>query len=282
VHGVEPVLQVFGARDFADVFPRRARTAHKGSFGHVLVVGGNHGMGGAARLAGEAALRSGAGLVTVATRPANVSVVTGGRPELMCRGVESGDDLDEILERATVVALGPGLGQDKWAAELYARVVRAGRACVVDADALNLLAQTPSRRDDWILTPHPGEAGRLLGRDTAAVQADRPAALAGLTERFGGAVVLKGRATLVGQSGRRPFLIRAGNPGMATGGMGDVLTGLVAGLLAQCDRDDGGLQRAAAAGAWVHACAGDAAAEVGERGLIATDLFRHLRSCLNP
>lgn len=275
---VQPGLRCPDALHLLNLLPARGRGGHKGRYGHVLVVGGNHGMGGAARLAGEAALRSGSGLVSVATRPGNVAAVAAGRPELMCRGIERVADLDEVLARATLVAIGPGLGSDDWGRELLDRVLSAGLPLVVDADALNMLAARPRRSDNWVLTPHPGEAGRLLGCSTAAVQADRVGALRELQDRYGGSVLLKGAGTLVTGS-PTPWLIREGNPGMASAGMGDVLTGVIGGLLAQCPdaaRDD-----VVAAAARVHATAGDRAALGGERGLIAGDVLAELRSCLN-
>lgn len=277
---VEPVLRLCTEDDRRHCLPRRARDAHKGRFGHVLVVGGNLGMGGAARLAGEAALRAGAGLVSVATRPDNVAAILAGRPELMCHGLDDAAGLDALLERATLVAIGPGLGQDAWAQGLFERVLGCGLPLVVDADALNLLAARPRRREDWVLTPHPGEAARLLGSTTAAVQAGRRRAVAMLGERFGGVVLLKGQGTLVARGGSVPWLVDAGNPGMASGGMGDVLTGLVAGMVAQ--HPQGGLLESAACAAQLHAMAADAAAREGERGLIASDLFGSLRRLLNP
>jgi NAD(P)H-hydrate epimerase len=256
----------------------RPRTAHKGRFGHVLVVGGQPGMVGAARLAAEAAARAGAGLVTVATHPQHAAVVNLDRPELMAAGVADGAELRALLDRATVVAVGPGLGQGDWARALLAAIWDTGLPLVVDADALNLLARDPLRREDWILTPHPGEAARLLGTTSAAVQADRPAAVAELQSRYGGVAVLKGAGTLV-HDGWRCWLSTVGNPGMASGGMGDVLTGVIAGLRAQ------GLAPAAAAvaGVLVHGLAGDAAARAGgERGLLAGDLLPEIRRLVNP
>jgi NAD(P)H-hydrate epimerase len=276
----EPQMRLFDAAALAASLPRRSRVAHKGDFGHVLVIGGNHGMGGAARLAGEAALRAGAGLVTVATRPENVAAVTGYRPELMCIGTAEAADLDVALERATVIAIGPGLGRDVWARELLGAALDAVQPLVVDADALNLLAERPARRDHWILTPHPGVAVRLLGTTGPAIQAERLRAVRDIAAKFGGACILKGRCTLVARDGELPYVIDAGNPGMASAGMGDVLTGITAGLLAQ-DRD-GALLRTAACAAYVHASAGDAAAAKGERGLVAGDLLAELRAWLNP
>jgi NAD(P)H-hydrate epimerase len=276
---VSPVLRCVGLAQREALLPRRDRDAHKGRFGHVLVVGGNTGMGGAVRLAGEAALRSGAGLVSVATRPENVPAVLAGRPELMCLGVTEAGQLDPLLARATVVAVGPGLGQDDWARELLSRVLSAGVPVVVDADALNLLAASPQRCEHWVLTPHPGEAGRLLGVSSGSIQADRRGMLDELQSRYGGTVLLKGAGTLVSNGESLPWLVRAGNPGMASAGMGDVLTGISAGVLAQCA--DADPADAIALAAWLHATAGDRAAARGERGLLASDVIAELRSCLN-
>jgi NAD(P)H-hydrate epimerase len=276
---VSPQARLFERADRALVLPRRSRMAHKGDFGHVLVIGGNAGMGGSVRLAGEAALRAGAGLVSVATRPENVAAVTSGRPELMCRGVSVAADLNSLLSRATVIAIGPGLGQDSWARDLLDAVLDVPLPLVVDADALNLVAQRPRRNERWVLTPHPGEASRLVGRSTADLQSDRMSTVAEVCARFGGVALLKGRCTLVGRAGEMPYVIDAGNPGMATAGMGDVLTGLVAGILAQ---SPGQPLQAAACAAYVHAHAADAASLMGERGLIAGDLFPRLRAWLNP
>jgi NAD(P)H-hydrate epimerase len=275
---VRPVAERLDASLIARVLPRRRRTSHKGDFGHVLVVGGGAGMAGAARLAGEACLRSGAGLVTVATRAAHALAINAARPELMCHGVEDARALQPLLERARVVAIGPGLGQDAWARALLDTVFACERPLVLDADALNLLAGSPRRRDDWILTPHPGEAARLLGLDTGVVQGDRLGALARLSERYGGVIVLKGAGTLIGRAGEIPALCDRGNPGMASAGMGDVLTGTIAGLRAQTPN----AWDAARVGVLAHALAGDAAAQGGERGVIAGDVIARLPSCLNP
>ncbi len=258
--------------------PPRPRGAHKGEHGRVLVVGGGPGMAGAARLAGEACLRAGAGLVTVATRPEHVAAIVAGRPELMVRGVSDAAGLVPLLERADVVALGPGLGQDDWSRALFAAAMDSPGPRVVDADGLNLLAARRRRRDDWILTPHPGEAARLLGDSVAEVQADRLGAIGRLTADFGGVAVLKGAHSLVLRAGGTPWVCDRGNPGMASAGMGDVLTGVIAALLAQF----GSLERAAACGVLVHALAADAGATRGERGLVAGDVVEALRECVNP
>ncbi|HET7922257.1 MAG TPA: NAD(P)H-hydrate dehydratase [Gammaproteobacteria bacterium] len=271
-----PVARRLGAGDA--MLPRRARDAHKGAFGHVLVVGGGHGMGGAVRLVAEAALRSGAGLVSVATRAQHLPGLQAGLPEAMTYAVESVAELEPLLKRASIIAIGPGLGQDDWARDLLARVLGANLPLVLDADALNLLAHAPQQRSDWVLTPHPGEAARLLGSDTTTVQVDRFAAAAAILARYGGSVVLKGAGSLVVTEGELPAVCDRGNPGMAAPGTGDALTGVIAALMAQ------GLiaPAAARAGVWLHATAGDRAALRGERGLIARDLIAELRGLVNP
>jgi NAD(P)H-hydrate epimerase len=234
-------------------------------------------MPGAARLAGEAALRAGAGLVTLAVHPDNVGVVAA-RPELMCIATRSAADLDDALSRATVVAVGPGLGQGEWAGRLLEAAIACGKPLVVDADALNLLAAAPRSLDRWVLTPHPGEAARLLATTSAAVQADRLEAARKLQARFGGTVVLKGAGSIVHGAADIPGICDRGNPGMAVGGMGDVLTGVIAGILAQ----GAAPALAARAGVYVHALAGDLAARRGERGMLATDVLEQVRACVNP
>jgi len=273
-----PVMRRIDSAAVAQVLPRRRRSVHKGDNGRVLVVGGGPGMPGAASLAAAAALRAGAGLVTVATRPEHVAAIVAGRPEIICHAVDSGRELGPLLTQADVVALGPGLGRGEWSRTMFEAALAGGRPLVVDADGLNLLAAEPRRRTDWILTPHPGEAARLTGRSAAEVQADRLGSIRALVERFGGVAVLKGAASLVlGPSGL-PWVCTAGNPGMATAGMGDVLTGVIAAVWAQ-HRD---AETAAAAGVLVHATAGDTAAGDGERGLLATDVIERLRQCVNP
>jgi ADP-dependent NAD(P)H-hydrate dehydratase / NAD(P)H-hydrate epimerase len=260
--------------------PRRSRTSHKGQQGHVLIVGGGLGMAGAVRLAGDACLRAGSGLVTVATRPEHVAALVAGRPELMCRSVTSAADLAPLIAAADVIAIGPGLGQDAWARELFNAVMATAKPLIVDADALNLLAQQSTRhtKQDWVLTPHPGEAARLLSTSTKQIQQTRMQSLHELVALYGGTVVLKGAGTLVGNQTDLPAICDRGNPGMAAPGMGDVLTGIIAGIAAQC----GDLSLAARAGVYVHAVAGDMAARHGERGILASDLFTHLPSCVNP
>ena len=272
---LEPAAARLVAPAPGEALPPRRPCAHKGDFGHVLVVGGDHGMSGAARLAGEAALRCGAGLVSLATRVAHTAAVSAARPELMCHGVTDAVSLKPLLRRATVLAIGPGLGQDAWGRGLLGAALASRLPLVVDADALNLLAAEPLRRTRWVLTPHPGEAARLLGISTAEVQADRPAAARALHREYGGVVVLKGAGSLIADDGGLA-LCDAGNPGMASGGMGDVLTGVIAALLAQ----GLGPGEAARCGVCLHATAADRAAGAGQRGLLASDLFPCLRELL--
>jgi NAD(P)H-hydrate epimerase len=201
------------------------------------------------------------------------------RPELMCVAAAAAGDVERAFERASVVAVGPGLGQSQWSRDRYAAALASGKPLVVDADALNLLAAAPVQRNDWVLTPHPGEAARLLGVTVEEVQEDRLASARALQARYGGTVVLKGAGSIVCAADAPPALCGRGNPGMAAGGMGDVLTGVIAGIVAQ--RCTPGL--AAAAGVYVHAHAGDlAATRGGERGLLASDLIAELRACVNP
>jgi NAD(P)H-hydrate epimerase len=274
--GLAPEATLLGAEELPRLLPRRPRDAHKGSHGHVLVVGGDAGMCGAALLAGQAALRSGAGLVTLATRSAHAATLTAAQPELMCQGIEDPALLRRLMERADVVAIGPGLGQDDWGLGLLAEVLDSSLPLVVDADALNLLAREPLRRENWVLTPHPGEAARLLKLGTVEVQRERPAVAQALARRYGGVAVLKGAGSLV--AGAQLRLCDRGNPGMGVGGMGDVLTGIIAALIAQGLQ----LEQAAGAGVLVHAMAGDLAAAEGERGLLPSDLISQIRRVVNP
>ncbi|MBK1649168.1 bifunctional ADP-dependent NAD(P)H-hydrate dehydratase/NAD(P)H-hydrate epimerase [Rhabdochromatium marinum] len=275
--------------------PPRPRTAHKGHCGHLLVIGGAPGLSGATHLCGEAALRTGAGLVSIATHPQHAAWLNLTRPELMVTGVADippavtaqtaapAEPLATLLARSDVLALGPGLGRDAWGRALFDVVMHQpdsrARPLVVDADALNLLAEQPQHRDHWVLTPHPGEAARLLGCNTADIAADRFAAVTELQRCYGGVVVLKGAGTLIAAGGlQAPALCSQGNPGMASGGMGDVLTGIIAALLAQ------GLdaEQAASAGVCLHAAAADQAAAAGERGLLASDVIEQLRAQWQP
>ncbi|MFT3931962.1 MAG: NAD(P)H-hydrate dehydratase [Spongiibacteraceae bacterium] len=271
--------------DFATDLAPRPRTAHKGNFGHVVVIGGDHGMAGAVSMAAQAAARTGAGLVSCATRPEHIAAIVARCPEVMAHGVNGLGELKPLLDRATAIVIGPGLGQSAWSEQMLFSAWQCAQEkslpLSVDADALNLLAQgsiiESSRCDWWVLTPHPGEAARLLNCANAEIQCDRFAAAAALQQRYGGAVILKGAGSLVASSGGIG-VVNYGNPGMASGGMGDVLSGITGGLLAQGFVP----ARAAALAVCLHGRAADLAAKNGERGLLATDLIPHLRELLNP
>lgn len=275
--------------------PRRSRSAHKGDFGHLLIVGGDRGMAGAVMMASTAAVRCGAGLVSVATQPEHVGLCTGNQPEVMSHAVRSGQELELLLGRASVIVIGPGLGQSAWSSQLLqaAQAKQVDQPLVVDADALNGLAsgslvQRP-KRDNWILTPHPGEAARLLGCSIAQIQADRFEAVKLLQQRYGGVVVLKGAGTLI-CDGHHIRLCCRGNPGMASGGMGDVLSGVIAALLGQMagrmsgvgSIDRSVMFEAASIAVDLHAQAADILAQRhGEIGLLASDLIAQTRVLLN-
>ncbi|WP_220790800.1 NAD(P)H-hydrate dehydratase [Aquipseudomonas ullengensis] len=254
----------------------RSRTAHKGLFGHVLVIGGDRGFGGAALLAAQSALRSGAGLVSLATRGEHVGASLARCPEVMCTATDSTYQLPTLCDQADVLVVGPGLGQQAWARSLLSAAAASPRPQVWDADALNLLAMGAVKLPvDSVLTPHPGEAARLLGCSNAAVQADRPAAARALAERYQAVVVLKGAGSLVAAPDGRLLLCDRGHPAMAGAGLGDVLAGLIGALRGQ------GLAafEAAALGVWLHASAGQQLG-AGGRGLVASDLLPTIRQLL--
>jgi hydroxyethylthiazole kinase-like uncharacterized protein yjeF len=275
--GVAADAELLDASLAALLAPRRDN-ANKGMFGHVLAMGGDHGMAGAIHLCGEAALRCGAGLVSIATRSENVLALNAARPELMAHAADDVGAIGTLIERASILAIGPGMGQAEWGAALFAAALACDKPRVFDADALNLLAKTPRRlsaRD--VLTPHPGEAARLLACDIASVQADRYGAARELAARYASVVVLKGAGSLVAAPDGHVAVCPWGNPGMASGGMGDLLTGVIAALLAQ------GLPAwdAARLGVAMHARAGDRAAGHAPRGMIASDLLMPLRELAN-
>ena len=255
------------------LMPPRDRYSHKGRYGHVLIIGGDRGYTGAARLAGDAALRIGAGLVSIATRAEHAAIMNISRPELMCHGVESSEQLKMLLDKASVVVIGPGLGQSDWAKMMFNKTLISGKSMIIDADGLNLLAKVPTAKSDWILTPHPGEAARLLNCTAAEIEQDRFASVAAIQAQYDGIALLKGAGTLIA-SADDCVISTTGNPGMATGGMGDVLAGVIAGLVAQ----GLSLKEATQQGAYHHGLAADAAVrKKGERGLLASDLLPYLR-----
>jgi len=285
----DEIIQRLELDDLKSVLKPRQKNAHKGQFGHVLIVGGDEGYLGAVRMAAEAAARVGAGLVSIATRKSHANLLSAVRPEIMSRGVETVEELLPLIQKATVIAIGPGLGQSEWAKSLLARVLESKLPLVIDADALNLLSneflddfsdgfsEQGQVSPNWVMTPHPGEAARLLNTDSKTIQADRFETISLLHKKFPGPVVLKGCGSLIADNEGHLFLSDKGNPGMSSGGMGDVLSGVIAGLIAQ------GLDmnHATKLGVCIHAKAGDLAAKAGERGLMAMDLMPHLRNIVN-
>lgn len=268
-------LELLEPAMFGRLFAPRPRGAHKGSFGHVLVIGGAAGKGGAAAMAGLAALKIGAGLVTVASSEEERRTVTALAPELMTQPIADDPGDKEVL------AIGPGLGRDPEMAAMAQRLfAQSALAMVVDADGLNALAGTPFQGASAfrVLTPHPGEMARLAGCSTTDIQADR----VGVARRFAGerrvVLVLKGQRTLVATPEGRVFINPTGTPAMATAGSGDILTGLIAGLLAQWpDRRES----AVLAAVWLHGRAGELGAAAGtEQTLTATDLLRELPAAI--
>jgi len=258
-------------------FKKRNRCAHKGSNGHVLVVGGEVGYAGAITLAAQASLRIGAGLVSVATRQQHCSFINMNRPEIMSHAVEELNELLPLLDKASVIVIGPGLGQSSWANELFNAVIQSTKPLIVDADALNLLAKNQHYNDNWVLTPHPGEAARLLNCSIADIASDRFAAISKLQSIYGGIVLLKGAGTLL-YNGSEISISQTGNPGMASGGMGDLLSGMIAGLVAQ----KRSLSDAAEAAVYLHGKAADLSAQQeGEIGMIASDLLPYIRNLVN-
>ena len=274
------MIDQLNINSFSNYLKPRSRESHKGDFGKILIIGGDLAYSGAVRLAGEAALRVGAGCVKIATRPEHAFILNASCPELMCHGVSSPAELKELLAYATCVVIGPGLGREPWGQELLHFVLeKCDKPLLLDADALNNLAEMKwmTKKENWIFTPHPGEAARLLKITSEEIQKDRLSALKKLHELLGGIVVLKGAGTLVLSNHIQAEICHAGNPGMATAGMGDVLCGVISGIAAQ----NIPLFDAVRLGVLVHAMAGDLAAMQGERGMIASDLVSCLRAVVN-
>ena len=273
---VEPTARVI---DYDWVWQRlgkRKRSSHKGNFGHVVLIGGNQGMSGAIRMAAKACLRTGAGLVTVLTHKRSELLIAANCPEIMVRGIDADEDISLWLNMANIIVFGPGAGLDDWSETLLPKVMACPQPKVVDADGLNLLAKSSLTTTNAVLTPHPKEAARLLETSVSDVQEDRFAAARRLAEKHNAVCLLKGYGTVICE-GHRQHINPTGNPGMATAGMGDILSGIIAGLLAQ------GLSPgdAAVAGAWLHGRAGDLGAAEGERGMLATDVLPYLRKLVN-
>ncbi len=271
-------LHLLVGEELAGLLPERQPGTHKGDYGHVLLVAGSPGKAGAAILAARAAVRSGAGLVTVAVPESILNVVDLGSIESMTLPLRSLDRVLEAIEGKSVLAMGPGLGQeDETVAAVRRIALEVSLPLVLDADGINAFAgraaELAGRSAETVLTPHPGELGRLLGISTSEVQGDRIAAARRAAAEAEAVVVLKGYRTLVATPGGEVHVNTTGNPGMASGGTGDVLTGLIAGLLAQ----GLGALDAARLGVYLHGLAGDlAAARTGEAALAAGDLLTYL------
>lgn len=273
-------MDTINALDFKTLLamlPKRAPDAHKGNFGHVLVIGGDFGFSGAPVLTALGALRVGAGLVTIASHQTTLLGLNACHPEIMCHAIDTPNALDAIINKATVIALGPGLGRTSWSQQIYDKVSTTQLPLVLDADGLFFLSQQPNKNLQRVLTPHPGEAANLLNQKHAAPEAERITVLNALLEKYNSTVVLKGAGTLVASPHSPIGICNAGNPGMASGGMGDLLTGIIAGLIAQ----GMSLDLAARLGTCVHAMAGDLAAEAGQRGIIASDLLLPLQALMS-
>lgn len=263
---------------FKGLAPREIHS-HKGTYGRLLCIGGNKGTAGAIRLAGEAALRSGAGMVRAYVHESSIVQVSSGRPELMV----TDSDLEAALDWATCVVIGPGLGQDDWAEAAFETAMKYcqsnNKPVIIDADALNLLCKQTTAYivSDCILTPHAAEAARLMGVSVEDVESDRFNYVRQCALRFHSVCVLKGAGTLIDNE-KSTWVCRHGNPGMATAGSGDVLSGILGALVAQGLSVD----MAAKYGVVLHAKAGDDIADLyGQRGMIASDLFDAVRALIN-
>ena len=270
-------LQKINITECQGWLPQRADDAHKGSNGRVLIVGGEQSMAGACCLAGWASYVAGAGLVRVATIAANTGSITSCRPELLVSGIDETFQLRKLLQQVDVIALGPGLGQTKWSRQMFEFCLEHNDPHLIDADALNLLAQTPDKRDSWILTPHVAEAARLLNTQVDEIQANRLSAAREIVSLYGGTCILKGKDSLI-VTEKNKRICPYGNAALAVAGTGDVLTGVLAGLLAQGMESNRASQSAVA----LHACAADIyTAENGLVGMLASDLMEPLRRLRN-
>lgn len=276
---VKPCAWRIVYEDIIQALPTRRLSSNKGDNGHVCVIGGGQiGYSGAVCLAGESALRAGAGLVSAIVEPLSLPLMARSPAELMVYGYAKPKEMNDLIERATILLLGPGLSQTKWGESFFHATLKTNKTLLVDADGLNWLARFPQKRSNWILTPHPGEAARLLGTTTQKVQQDRLNAAIALKEKYDGVIVLKGAGTIVVAENGEIAVNIGGNPALSTGGTGDVLGGLIASLVAQRLS----LSQAACLGVSVHFCAATIEKSLGARGMLASDLFLHIRSLINP
>jgi hydroxyethylthiazole kinase-like uncharacterized protein yjeF len=282
------LLSMSAPTDFAALFRPRVSDSNKGLYGHVLVIAGGRGKTGAAAMAGIAALRAGAGLSTVASAASAISAIASYAPEIMTEplaetdagsiAMRAPDDpaLAAITEKKTVIAIGPGMGQHPETVQFIRRFVAESKApIVVDADALNALAgQKLAFAGPRIFTPHPGEMSRLTGKSIAEIQADRIGHARAYATKHGVYLVLKGNRSVIAFPDGAVWINPTGSPSMATGGTGDVLTGMIAGLVAQFPDQ---LENALLAAVYLHGRAGELGAEaIGEKSFMATDLFEFL------
>lgn len=256
--------------------PARAVDAHKGQFGHALIIGGDYGTAGAPLLSAEMALQAGAGMVSVATRPEHIAGILARRPELMCLGVQSANQLQSLLSKASVLMVGMGLGQSPWSHSLLSMTSSCDKPQVWDADALNMLAQQQvTVPKNSVLTPHLGEAARLLSTNIETIENNKAKAINELARQYQCTIVLKGKGTLIAEPDGEVFVCNLGHPAMAGAGLGDVLAGLIGALIAQHLLPF----EAAKLAVWLHAKAGETLGEKG-RGLLAGDLAIVIRQLL--
>jgi ADP-dependent NAD(P)H-hydrate dehydratase / NAD(P)H-hydrate epimerase len=291
-------LQVITPKEIGQLIAARPRDSNKGMYGHVLVAGGSLGKTGAAAIAGFSALRTGAGLVTVASPKSALGIIAGYHPELMTEPLDETDagsiakealeEFNRVAENKTVLAIGPGISRHPSTAEFVRGIVTRSRTPIVlDADGLNAFEgqaqELNGHERTLVLTPHPGEMARLTGLSTAAIQRDRVNIARSFAQDHQVVLLLKGDRTIIANSEGEAWVNTTGNPGMATGGTGDILTGIVAGMLAQNPKR---AFLAVLAAVYLHGLAGDIAEEsTGEQSLVATDLitalpeaFRRLRA----
>jgi len=274
---IKPSVYILPKNAIGKQLPKRLKDSHKGSYGCVLVIGGDYGMGGAVRLSSEASLRIGAGLVIIATRKEHANFIHNSLPEAIVYGISHCYELKSLLKKATSIVLGPGLGKTIWARKIFQYILNntSKKSIVIDADALNILSDYKKiffhSSKKWILTPHPGEAGRLLKQPTFKIQIDRFKAVKNIQRKYNCIVILKGAGTLIQTCKKKLYICYSGNPGMSSGGMGDVLSGILGGLLAQKIPN----QHASRIGVQLHSYIADIIAKKnGERGLLASDLFK--------